>query len=123
MKTTTIRSMERHGKNLANIFGRQDLDPIELYKQVRRIEQRAHRMAEDYCNGVYSSEDWEKETDRLLGKLDKILGFRTREVPVFVNGDPRGYALKIREKFTQEKLVGKIATDFGGYGILAPDPE
>jgi hypothetical protein len=41
-------------------------------------------------------------------------------VPVFVNGDPRGYALKIQDEYVSENSLD-IHRDMGGYGILAPD--
>jgi hypothetical protein len=34
----------------------------------------------------------------------------------FINGDPRGYSLKIKEKIYPE-----LHQDWGGYGILAPE--
>ena len=41
-------------------------------------------------------------------------------VPVFVNRDPRGYALKIDDAWMgAQKAV--LHRDWGGYGILAPD--
>lgn len=42
-------------------------------------------------------------------------------VPVFLNGDPRGYALKIESDWMRERLKLRLHTDWGGYGILAPD--
>lgn len=41
-------------------------------------------------------------------------------VPVFVNLDPRGYALKINDEWMRANNV-RLHSDFGGYGILAPD--
>lgn len=41
-------------------------------------------------------------------------------VPVFINRDPRGYALKIDDVWTHNKQA-RIYRDFGGYGILAPE--
>lgn len=41
-------------------------------------------------------------------------------VPVFINRDPRGYALKIREIWMRN-YSGNLHRDWGGYGILAPE--
>lgn len=41
-------------------------------------------------------------------------------VPVFVNSDPRGYALKIENDWMRAH-GGNLHRDMGGYGILAPD--
>lgn len=41
-------------------------------------------------------------------------------VPVFVNLDPRGYALKINDEWMRANSV-TLHSDWGGYGIIAPD--
>lgn len=41
-------------------------------------------------------------------------------VPVFINLDPRGYALKIDDEWMRRKDA-KLHTDMGGYGIIAPE--
>ena len=41
-------------------------------------------------------------------------------VPVFINRDPRGYALKIDDVWMHNKQP-RLFRDFGGYGILAPE--
>lgn len=45
---------------------------------------------------------------------------RPRLVPVFVNRDPRGYALKISDEWMQQHNA-TLHRDWGGYGIIAPD--
>ncbi len=54
------------------------------------------------------------------GHVIDFTAIRNRKplVPVFINRDPRGYALKIRE----EAVMGmRIHRDWGGYGIIAPE--
>jgi hypothetical protein len=41
-------------------------------------------------------------------------------VPIFVNRDPRGYCLKIDDEYTRANKLD-IGTDWGGYGIIAPE--
>lgn len=41
-------------------------------------------------------------------------------VPIFVNRDPRGYALKIDDKWMREHKAA-LHQDWGGYGIIAPE--
>ncbi len=41
-------------------------------------------------------------------------------VPVFINRDPRGYALKIDDHYMREHDAA-LHQDWGGYGIIAPD--
>jgi hypothetical protein len=55
-----------------------------------------------------------------------VIDFRTihnnpkGRVPVFVNLDPRGYALKIDEAWMR-KHNPALSRDWGGYGLLAPE--
>ena len=49
-----------------------------------------------------------------------MLNFRNLKIPCFINGDCRGYALKIKDQYVRENNL-KIQTDFGGYGLIAPD--
>jgi hypothetical protein len=123
-KEKMYQQITQHGKNLIGVFGLSDTDPVKLCKQLYRLEAKAHQLATDYCNGEngVDSENWEVLTDKILGKVDKILGFRVLNIPVFVNGDARGYALKIKDDYIRENDL-TIYTDWGGYGILAPDFE
>ena len=50
----------------------------------------------------------------------KAIRSMPRVVPVFVNRDPRGYALKIKSEWVREKGAA-IHQDWGGYGIIAPE--
>lgn len=112
-----------HGFRLIEIF---DLSPfpetypVKLCKSLRRIENKVHRAAEDYCNGTIDGDEMDKVSGRALDSLDRLLGFRNRRIPVIINQDPRGYALKISDKYVREYNID-IYRDLGGYGILAPD--
>ena len=119
MKTEQLTEIVRHGYNLNRIFNT-GLDPVELCKKLRRLENKAHYAAEQYCNGAIDSDQWETVVDRTLRSLDKIIGFNKKQIQVFVNGDPRGYALKISEEYVREHNL-QIHKDWGGYGILAPE--
>jgi hypothetical protein len=88
--------------------------------QLLRIERIAHKAAEDYCNGEIDSEQFdriceiqEENVQRLFA--GKLQGF-------FINGDARGYALKIKDSVMREQYreIG-LQTDWGGYGLLAPE--
>jgi hypothetical protein len=58
-----------------------------------KIERFAHEAATDYCNGVISAEQWEARKAFDTANVEKLFG----KLPpgFFVNGDARGYALKI----------------------------
>lgn len=95
--------------------------PVELCKKLHRLESKVHRWNEDCCNGLIDNEELEdKKHEAFLKSLDNILQFRSHNIPVFINGDPRGYALKIDDDFMRENNID-LYRDMGGYGILAPD--
>ncbi len=119
-KQRMYEAIEKHGENLNKLF-KTDLDNITLSKKLFSLEAKAHRMSTDYCNGDISSfEEWETLTDALLIKVDKITDYKSKNIPIFVNGDARGYALKIEDSYIRENKT-VIYRDWGGYGILAPD--
>lgn len=113
-----------HGENLKRLFN-VDMDADKLARKIHSLEVKAHKLAEDYCNGEngVDSENWEDLSGVILNKVDKVLNFKRQGIPVFVNGDARGYALKIDDNFMRGYLSkgGRLHTDWGGYGILAPE--
>lgn len=119
-KERMYKQIEQHGGHLNAIF-KTSLDNITLAKRLKTLENKAHRLSEDYCNGLIEScEEWERQTEIFLKKVDKILDFKKLGDIIFVNGDPRGYALKIYDEVVRVRGL-KIYRDWGGYGILAPE--
>jgi len=55
------------------------------------------------------------------GRVIDFHAIRKPLVPIFLNRDPRGYALKIRSEWMAERNETQLHSDWGGYGILAPD--
>ena len=137
MNTKKQRQYEQikdHGKNLLHLFPRAtERDPVSLCKRLHRLEAKARRICTDYCNGDFDAgENGEKLDAALSAILAKVnatlgnpgsvgirLGGRPN-VPVFINRDPRGYALKIDDVWMHNKQP-RLYRDFGGYGILAPE--
>ena len=113
-KYIMYQRIERHGDNLKSIFNL-DVDSVKLCKQLFRLENKAHKLALDYCNGVFEG-DIDKESEKILSKVAKLLN--TNTFNMFLNTDARGYALKLFEDFSKDKPIHK---DWGGYGIIAPD--
>jgi hypothetical protein len=109
------KRIKEHGDNLKAIFNL-NVDSVKLSKQLFRLENKAHRLATDYCNGAVDYEVVEKESEKILSKVAKLLN--TNKFNMFFNTDARGYALKFFEDFSKNK---KIHKDWGGYGIIAPD--
>lgn len=97
---------------------------------LRRLEERAHRNAEAYCNGVYyggiESDEYKKRQERIEEQIKKLFG-GTLPKGFFINGDPRGYALKINsgneagQAHHPEYIPQGLHKDWGDYGILAPE--
>ena len=115
--------INKHGEDLKRIFKLDPgIDPVKLCKQLFRLEKEAHKLAEDGCNGVIY--DTEPEADKILNKVHKILDIDKfvdhQYEKIFFNGDPRGYALKIRSEYVKNNNLD-IHRDWGGYGIIAPD--
>ena len=131
-------AIKRHGENLLALFPNAKIkEPIALCKALRRLEVKAHRAAENWCNGLpgpkapaaeHDSDYWGDEGIRLAEKAAAILGEpKTAGIDIQFNGDARGYALKL---FADASGGGKedslphgvtIYKDWGGYGIIAPD--
>ena len=107
-------NIQKHGENLNAIFDT-NLEPVTLCKKLFRLENKAHRLATDWCNGAITSDQFDIESQTILHKVGKILGNR---LGIFVNGDARGYALKIDDRLAESMTIYK---DWGGYGIIAPD--
>ena len=128
-KKRMYAKIEKHGQNLNEIF-KTKYDNVTLCKKLLRLETKAHRLATDYCNGDngVTAENWDSLTNPILEKVNKILGnddkhILASHVPIFINGDCRGYALKINDDYVRmcEKVNKSVYKDWGGYGILAPD--
>lgn len=106
-----LQHEEKHIKQLQKLGYK-----YSTLKALRVLENKANYIATQACNGEIDDQEYDhreifitSEVKRLFnGKLPK--GF-------FVNGDPRGYALKCEGN-------DKISfTDWGSYQILAPTRE
>ena len=108
----------KHGQDLKAVFNLdRDIDPVKLCKRLLRLETKAHKLAFDFCNGVIDQLEWDKKADQILTKVEAIL--KNKKV-LFLNGDARGYALKIDDEYLKNNNFN-IHRDWGGYGIIAPD--
>ena len=112
-----------HGENLIRIFDLHGTDPVTLCKKLHSLEVQAHAVIEQYMNGEIDDPELDQYTEKkLIPALTRIIGGCNYAGKVFINHDPRGYALKLTEEATKEALdYGiNIHRDWGGYGILAP---
>ena len=118
----------KHGEQLNAIFNT-GFNPVTLCKKLRRIEGAAHKLAADVCNYLsMESEAFYKREQAIKNRVYGILFPRsvmgTNDTlhynGIFINFDPRGYALKIDSEYMSSHNL-KLHTDMGGYGILAPE--
>lgn len=91
----------------------------ELLGKLRRLEARGARLALRLCNGPeYAPGEVEREKARIADGARAVLNGAT--LPgLFVNGDPRGYAVKLARGKAAPALL--LLSDWGGDFLLAPD--
>lgn len=137
MNTKTLEAITRHGIALLNAFPHApERDPVKLCKKLRRIETAIARVVMDYSNGENGVNQDRLDHEKALAKIrvSELLGldkYGFELAGLLVNSDPRGYALKIDDEKSgwfvhwqdEQRKAGKptIHTDWGGFGILAPD--
>lgn len=121
-KQRQYNQIEEHGKNLLAIFPRAtERDPVALCKNLLRLEIKASRITTELCNGMNTEANADEALEAILAEVNAILENTGKNpVPVFINRDPRGYALKIDDVWMHNKQP-HLYRDFGGYGILAPE--
>ncbi len=108
----------KHGQDLKRLFNLDHTtDPVKLCKKLLRLETKAHRLATDYCNGDVDQIEFDTKGDKILKKVETILKDKKH---LLLNGDARGYALKIDDDFIRVNNLS-IFRDWGGFGIVAPD--
>ena len=108
----------KHGQDLKRVFNLDPTtDPVKLCKKLLRLENKAHGLATDYCNGDVDQIEFDTKGDKILKKVETILKDKKH---LLLNGDARGYALKIDGDFLRINNLS-IFRDWGGFGIVAPD--
>tara|TARA_R100000329_G_scaffold82052_1_gene69919 strand:- start:41 stop:424 length:384 start_codon:yes stop_codon:yes gene_type:complete len=108
----------KHGQDLKRVFNLDPTtDPVKLCKKLLRLETKAHKLATDFCNGDVDQIEFDTKGDKILKKVETILKDKKH---LLLNGDARGYALKIDDNFLRINNLS-IFRDWGGFGIVAPD--
>ena len=120
-KEEMYQRIEKHGEDLNRIFHTKH-DNIDLCKRLRRLERKASILTTQACNGdIEQDYHYETKLDCILDSVNLLLVNVQREhIPIFINTDPRGYALKIKDEYVRDNNL-QIHRDWGGYGIIAPD--
>ena len=104
-----------------NGFYSSESDAIETTESLSK-KYRDSKWAVAKTIGDIGAKEDAKIRNLVRAKLDKLLHYTEQDIPVFLNGDPRGYALKIRDEYVRAHDLA-IHRDWGGYGILAPEIE
>lgn len=124
MKTNieNFTALQNHLDFISKVNECTTFEAIKVYKKLCRIEKRVNRLFTADCNGT--SNLTEEEEDKRDGKILQSVNKLVKIPGIFLNGDPRGYSLKIKPETVSElneKHKINIYTDWGGYGILAPE--
>lgn len=118
MKTTehVSRRRQSHHNALATLSTNRKADGFSLWRKLRAIEAKAHKLATDYCNGDCTGEQWDAGKAQFTQEVFEVLG----RLPAgfYVNGDARGHALKI--DCDSGPIPSGMDVDWGQNGILAP---
>ncbi len=117
LETHNIINAARHIQLLGEMFGFNYPNPYEVYDILLKAEREAHRQTTKECNEHVSDEDSDKWRENFIRRLTKKLYVDKMPDGFVINYDPRGYALKMKEGAFPQGFW----TDFGGYGILAPE--
>ncbi len=117
IQTHNILNAAKHIQLLGEMFGVGCINPYATFEILLKAEREAHRQTTKECNESVSEEASDKWQERFIARLTKKLGIDKMPEGFFINYDPRGYALKMKEKTFPQGLW----TYFGGYGILAPE--
>lgn len=127
-----LRRLELEGERLAVAYCNGDIESDSYEKRSDRFLARVNKVlgnVHEYqpktgakCGCRRGIERDNCPSCEGTGHLIDFRAIRNRRplVPVFHNGDPRGYAIKIRDEYVREHGLS-IHQDWGGYGIIAPD--
>jgi hypothetical protein len=124
--TATAARRAAHHRALASLHATPSkADGLKMWRALRRLERIANDAATAQCNGeTYRTQpfredsEWEAFKGQIKATAKHIFG-GTLPKGFFVNGDPRGYALKINPE--RGDVPAGLHQDFGGYGCLAAE--
>ena len=135
MNAKTLEAITRHGETLLRAFPNAiEKNPVALCKKLRRIENSIAPIILRNCNEGVPEDELDHACQMAQIRAGTLLGLDKHGITLaglFVNRDPRGYALKLNnepsgwfEDWQRAQYAAKLPalhTDMGGYGIIAPD--
>lgn len=117
--------LERHYESLsklAQMCGAKNTDGKKLSVKLLKLEHEANKIAVDYCNGEngVTTDNIDEKFAPIEQQVQAL--FNNNLKGFFTNGDARGYTLKIKDDVLKANYSEtNLYTDWGGYGILAPE--
>lgn len=110
-KELMYERIKKHGEKLNKIFDT-GLKPVALCKKLRRLEAKAHKVTLAECNGEIDESSSISQRYSIRKSIIKALNIKPAKnsclddcYPVFINGDARGYALKISDDYIRENNI------------------
>ncbi len=138
MNAKTLEAVQKHGETLLRAFpNASEKNPVALCRKLRRVECAIAKTilaySSDNSSGITQAV-LDRECEAALIRAGGLLGLDAEGIErhgLFVNRDPRGYALKLdNEEGTWFKAwqetqlkqgLPELHHDWGQYGIIAPD--
>lgn len=111
------QAIKSHLYDLSKVFGK--YISFHDFSRLKEIEKEGHAMAEAYCNGTIDSDEYDKEERRMMREIGTLT--LASDGIIHLNGDPRGYFLKINNEWIRENCRDFGHKDWGGYGIVCPE--
>lgn len=137
MNAKTLEAITRHGESLLKAFPNcTEKNPVALCKKLRRIETSISKVIMDYsCEpGRVTQDQLDHACQLALIRTGNLFGLDANGIKahgLFVNRDPRGYALKLDNEpgcwfpeWQNQQYASRLPalhTDMAQYGIIAPD--
>lgn len=124
METSVMTPKQKHINALEQLARHflYKIDGEKVNQALQKLEKRTHHLSEAYCNGEITNSRWSAHCSYVKKRVADLFGF---EIPgFFVNGDPRGHALKIDDNVERNLLQTHgiyFQRDWGGYALLAPE--
>lgn len=121
-----LQRLEQHYaslEKLAKLCGVENPNGRKLSTKLLGIERIAHLDAVKWCNGEIDSDKWEEDELYYTKQVQAL--FNNNLKGLKINGDARGHTLKISSHYMKPETglfsSTGLHTDWGGYGILAPE--
>ena len=119
-------NLNAHYACIASRYGITNIN--SFVRSARRYECKLNHLYDLVCSSAKYSEWAEKEAERVSESAQKNLAKYCRNYKqfgkeLFINSDPRGYALKLIIKNAGITFRCKVDRDWGSDYVLAPEPE